>query len=145
VVGINTLVVRGSEFGGVQAQGLGFAVASSTVAYVADQLVSQGYVARPFLGVAWAAVTPEIASANALGAAWGAYITEVTPGTPAEEAGLQLGDIITGINGESIDQDTSFTNLLYQYAPGDPVTLTFVRDGQTLTAEVTLVERPRTE
>jgi 2-alkenal reductase len=146
VIGINTVVVRGAGgFGGTEAQGLGFAVSSSTVAFVADQLVSQGYVARPFLGVAWAGVTPEIASANGLGAAWGAYVTEVTVGSPAEQAGLLPGDIITGINGEALDQDTSFTQLLYQYAPGDEVALDFVRDGQTQSASITLVERPRTE
>jgi 2-alkenal reductase len=146
VIGINTVVVRGAGgFGGTEAQGLGFAVASSTVAYVADQLASQGYVARPFLGVAWAAVTPEIASANGLGASWGAYVTEVTAGSPAEQAGLRPGDIITGINDETLGPDTSFSQLLYKYAPGDEVTLAFVRDGQTQSGSVTLAERPRSE
>ncbi len=145
VVGLNTLVIRsGTSMTGDQAEGLGFAVASSTVKFVSDQLIAQGYVTRPFLGISWAAVNPEIATANDLGAPWGVYITDVTTGTPAQQAGLQQGDIITSLDGQDINQDNPFPTLLYQHQPGDKIELTFVRGNETRTTDVTLAERPRT-
>ena len=143
VVGINTLVVRGGGLGGDPAEGLGFAVAASTVKFASDQLIAHGYVARPFLGISWAAVTPEIAGANDLPARWGAYITDVSAGAPAEAAGLHRGDIITAIGGEAIDQDSPLTSLLFRHTPGETVTLIIVRGSETYASEVTLVERPR--
>ncbi|MBI3360206.1 MAG: trypsin-like peptidase domain-containing protein [Chloroflexi bacterium] len=144
VIGINALVVRGNGFTSDQAEGLGFAIAASTAKGVADQLIAKGYVARPFLGISWAAVTPDIATANNLGAQWGAYITQVSGGTPAAQAGLRPGDIITAIGGDQIDQENSFTLVLFKHSPGETVKVTFMRGSQVSTTDVTLVERPRT-
>jgi putative serine protease PepD len=71
------------------------------------------------------------------------YITSVSPGSPAQAAGLQEGDIITALGEVTLDEDHSFINALWQHAAGDAVTLAVVRGSQTLQLSVTLAERPR--
>ncbi len=139
VIGINTLVVRGNG----QAEGLGFAIASNTVKALSDQIMAAGFVSRPYLGINWGAITPEIAQANNLPVPWGVYIQEVGQGTPAEQAGLRVGDILTQIGDKAFDENTRFVNALYQFMPGQTVPITILRDGQTLTLEVILGERPK--
>jgi 2-alkenal reductase len=143
VIGINTLVVRGNGFTADQAEGLGFAVASNEVSAVADQLIELGYVARPYLGISWESVTPAVASRYGLGAEWGVYITEVSPGSPAQAAGLQAGDIITALGDVALDEEHPFINALWQHAAGDTLSLTVVRGSQTLQLNAVLGERPR--
>lgn len=142
VIGLNTLVIRGGVSGD-QAEGLGFAVAANTVRAVSDQIIRQGYVARPYLGVQWQAVTPAIAAQYNLGAQWGIYITDLANNGPAQKSGLKTGDIITGINGVTLDDQHPFINTLLQYQPGQDVKLTVYRGGKTLEVTATLGERPQ--
>jgi 2-alkenal reductase len=141
VVGINTLVVRGNVFSSAQAEGLGFAIASNTVKALSEQIIAQGFVSRPYLGVEWTAITPDVAQFYNLPVEWGAFVRAVGRGTPAAQAGLQAGDIITAIGGQTIDGNNRFVNVLMRFKPGERVPLTVVRNGQTLTIEVTLGER----
>jgi 2-alkenal reductase len=143
VVGINTLVVRGNSFSGDQAEGLGFAVSVNVVKAVSDQLIAQGFVSRPYLGISWGVITPEVAQANGLPVEWGVYVQSVGEGSPAERGGLQPGDILTAIESTPLDQDHPFTKTLWSYAPGQQVQLSVVRGSQTLSLAVTLGERPR--
>jgi serine protease Do len=143
VVGINTLVVRASNSGTV-AEGLGFALPVSTAKAVAEQIIQKGYFSRPYLGIQWQAVNPYIARRYNLPVEWGVYITEVVANSPASEGGLEKGDIITRIGEVSIDETHSFLDALFQYQPGDRVTVDIARDNQTLEVEVTLGEtKPR--
>ncbi|MCS6909787.1 MAG: trypsin-like peptidase domain-containing protein [Anaerolineales bacterium] len=141
VVGLNTLVVRGNAFSSAQAEGLGFAIASNTVKALSEQIIAQGFVSRPYLGVEWTAITPDVAQFYNLPVEWGAFVRAVGPGTPAAQAGLQAGDIITAIGGQAIDGNNRFVNVLMRFKPGERVPLTVVRDGRTLTIDVTLGER----
>ena len=143
VIGLNTLVIRGGGSSGGQAEGLGFAVAANTVRAVSDQIIRQGYVARPYLGVQWQAVTPAIAAQYNLGTQWGIYITDLANGGPAQKSGLKTGDIITGIDGVTLDDGHPFINTLLQHQPGQDVKLTVYRGGQTLEVTATLGERPQ--
>lgn len=142
VVGINTLVVRGNSFQGDQAEGLGFSIASNTVKAMSDQLIAQGFVARPYLGVDWQAITPEIAQGNNLPVQWGVYIRTVGEGSPAAQAGLQPGDIVTQIGDLALSADRPFINALMEFTPGQTVPLTVYRDNQSLQLTVTLGTRP---
>lgn len=142
VIGINTLVVRGSGGSLDQAEGLGFAVSSNTVKAVSDQLIAQGYVSRPYLGISWGVVTPEIAQANGLPVQWGVYVKSVGESSPAALAGLQAGDILTQLDGTPLDEAHPFVNSLLSHAVGQEVQLTVVRGSQTLNLNVTLGERP---
>jgi len=140
VIGINTIIVRGSGTGAV-AEGLGFSIASNTVKEVSQQIIQYGKVRRPYLGVRWAPVDPTVASAYELPVQFGAYVQEVEPGTPAEEAGLQPGDIITAIDGQPIDAENGFVTVLMRFDPGQEVEMTIVRDGSEMTVAVTLGTR----
>jgi serine protease Do len=139
VVGVNTLIVRNSGNGSV-AEGLGFAIPINTAQAVATQIIQQGYVAHPYLGIAYQPIAPDIASAYNLPVQWGAYVTNVSAGSPAGKAGLQQGDIITKMGDIPIDQNHSYLNALYSYKPGDSIALTLIRNGQTMQLQVTLGE-----
>ncbi len=140
VIGINTLVVRGSGYGGTIAEGLGFSIPANTAQAVAEQIIQKGFFSRPYLGINSQPITPDIAAAYRLPVQWGAYVTLVGSGTPASSAGLQQGDIITRVGDIALDAEHSYTNALFAYKPGDQVTLEVVRDGRKLELQVTLGE-----
>ena len=127
MIGVNALVVRNSGSGSV-AEGLGFAIPINTARAVADQIIQKGYFARPYLGIRWQAITPDIAAMYNLPVKWGVYISEVASGSPAETAGFKKGDIITGVGSITLDETHSYMNTLFTYNPGDKVTITFMRD-----------------
>lgn len=143
IVGINTLVLRNSGTGGNQAEGLGFAIASNTVRATATQLIEQGFVSRPYLGISWESITPAIARQNNLAVEWGIYVTDVSADSPAAAAGLREGDIITAVGEVTLDEENAFINTLWSHAVGETIGLTIVRDGQSQSLTATLVERPR--
>jgi 2-alkenal reductase len=139
VIGINTLVVRNSQSGTV-AEGLGFALPVNTARAVAEQIVQKGYFSRPYVGIQWQVITPLAARRYNLPVEWGVYITDVVANSPASSAGLHPGDILTSIGEVSIDETHSYIDALFEYQPGDQVTIEVVRDGQQLQVEVTLGE-----
>lgn len=141
IVGINTLVVRDSPAGD-QAEGLGFAVPSNTVRQVAEQLISRGKIDYPFIGISYGDVTPQIAAEMNLDAKQGVIVTQITPGSPAAQAGLQPQDVVTAINNDKIDETNSLRSLLFKYHIGDKITLTVARGGQTMQISLTLAARP---
>jgi serine protease Do len=140
VVGINTAIVRSDASSGDVAEGLGFAIPSNTVKNVADQIIKKGYVSRAYLGLRSVSITPEVAGANGLPVEWGVYVKGVDAGSPAEQAGLREGDIITEIGQDKIGADLSFTNALLHHQAGERVTLQVWRNGKTIPLEVTLGE-----
>ena len=142
VVGVNTLVVRNTN-GGDVAEGLGFAIPVNTAQAVAQQILEKGYFARPYLGISFQPINPEIASVYNLPAQWGVYVTRVSVNSPAGEAGVQQGDIITKIGDVALDESHSYVNTLFKFQPGDPVTLDIVRGNDTVRVQVTLGEAPR--
>jgi 2-alkenal reductase len=151
VVGINTLVVRnnsGFSMGSAPVEGLGFAVPSTIFRGVVEQLIANGEVRYPFLGVNYLPIDGNIAAELDLPVQSGALIRSGTPGQPAvlpgtaaDRAGLREGDIITAIDTQAIDGDTSLRQLLLQRRPGDTVILTVLRDGSEISIDVTLGER----
>jgi serine protease Do len=139
VIGINTLIVRNSNSGAV-AEGLGFAIPINTAQAVASQIIQYGHLVRPYIGITYQSVTPEIAMAYHLSVQWGAYVTRVSNSSPASDAGLKVGDIITGVDKITIDENHSYLNILYTYKPGDKVMLQVMRDNQEFQIQVTLGE-----
>ena len=140
VIGINTLIVRGTGFGGDVAEGLGFAIPSNTAQAVADQIIQKGYFARPYLGIQWQPISPQIADAYGLPVKWGAYISSINSNSPASQAGLKRGDIITKIGDITLDADHSYINSLFTYSPGETINLEVVRGSKTLEIQATLGE-----
>jgi len=139
VIAINTLIIRSSGSGTV-AEGLGFAIPINTARFVSEQLIQKGYVSRPYLGITWQPITPRVAAIYNLPVEYGAYITDVTRNSPADEAGLQVGDIIIGIGQTSLDDTHAYINTLFQYSAGETVTLTLMRNGKQIEVQVTLGE-----
>lgn len=140
IIGINTLVIRG-EMGAPSAQGLGFSIPSNVARAVVEQIIEDGYVSRPALGITWGWVTPGIARRNRLPVEYGAFITDVGEDTPAEAAGLLPGDIILKIDDNVLDDEHPFINALFEYSPGDIVELLVLREGEQISVEVTLGDR----
>jgi serine protease Do len=138
VVAINTLIVRNSGSGTV-AEGLGFAIPIDTAKAVAEQLIQNGSITRPFLGISFQPVTPDIADAYRLPVQWGVYITDVAANSPASQAGLQQGDIITSLGGLPLDATHSYINTLFSFKPGDKVNVEYNRNGKKVQVQVTLV------
>lgn len=141
VIGINTIIVRGSGYSSAVAEGLGFAIPSNTAAMVANQIIQNGRVARPYIGVNWQWVTPRLASYYDLPVKWGAYVSEIDRNGPARQAGIQRGDIITQIGEIALDGDHPYINALFNYSPGQTIPITVARGNQTITLQVTLDEQ----
>ncbi len=140
VVGINTLILRGSSRSGTVVEGLGFSIPSGTVQVVATQLIQRGSVARPYLGISYQSINPQLASRYSLPAQWGVYVTDVAAGSPAEQAGIHEEDIIIQIGDYALDESRPYMNALFNYKPGDSVMLTLMRGSQKMQVKVVLAE-----
>lgn len=142
VVGINTLIVRGSGYSGDIAEGLGFSIASNTVNAVAKQLIENGYVLRPYLGINWLPIAPPLAERYSLPVKWGVYISELNRNSPAYKAGLKVGDILTQIGDEEIGERTPFINILLKHKPDERIKVKYYRNNDE---KITTVVLGRTE
>ena len=148
LIGIPTLAAINSETGG-SANSIGFAISANRVQYVVKQLIENGKVTNSgqgFLGIEAQDVTPQIASANGLSVQSGvlvrSFVNDAAGASPAQQAGLQAGDVITAVNGTTITNNSDLAGALQNQAPGSKVTLTVVRGTSTVTITVTLGERP---
>jgi serine protease Do len=137
LIGINTAIF--SRTGGNQ--GIGFAVPSNLIHSVIDSLLKNGKVSRGFLGTGVQPLTPDLAEQfNVPDDQQGALVTEVIPESAAEKAGLQNGDIITTVNGKAVSDPSTLRLAVGGMSPGDKTTVTYLRNGQSRTADVTLGE-----
>lgn len=138
VVGVNTWIA--STTGG--SIGLGFAIPSELVDQVTTTLIDKGKVSRGWLGVTITNVDDDMAEAVGLKDAKGAIVTRVTEGSPAEDSGLERGDIIVRINGQSVDDATITTRVVGSLLAGSTNEFELYRNGKRRTISVTVGERP---
>jgi len=139
LIGINTAIL--SRSGGFQ--GVGLAVPANLVGHVANSLVRTGKVVRGYLGVGAQDITPALADSLGLASRVGALVSDVQPDSPAAEAGIQSGDVITGVNGEKVDDANRLTFTVGAIAPGTKVSLELLRDGQSMEIKLVTAERPK--
>ncbi len=137
VVGMNTLVQVDPNTDTIQ-PGLGFAISSNTIREIANELIKSGQVVRGFIGISYTPLTPRQAISLGLSATAGITVQTVVAGSPGAQAGLRVGDIITKVNDQQIDQEHPLTSIMAKTRPGDRVKLSVVRDAQTQIIEVTL-------
>ena len=137
VVGVNTAIY--SPSGG--SVGIGFAIPSTTASTVIGDLEHGGVVSRGYLGVNIQPVTPAMAESMGMKTAKGAIVDETMPGTPAVEAGLKSGDVITKLNGETVEDAADLTQRIGSFKPGAKVELTYLRNGAEKTAQITLADQ----
>ncbi|MGH9190213.1 MAG: S1C family serine protease [Acidimicrobiales bacterium] len=142
VVGMNTAVIQSS--GQAEAQNIGFAIASDTFKPIVEQLRKGGgsLANRAFLGVFTQNLTPAIRSRLGIEAESGALVVQVTPGTPADGAGLVPGDMITGLGDATVDSSDQLGTEVRKHKPGDKVELRWQRASSKRSATVTLAQTP---
>ena len=116
MIGINTLVAGQAE-PGVQAEGIGFAIAIATAKPIADQLVTSGRVVHPFLGIRYVPLNPAIARQLGVASRNGVVVGQVASGSPAASAGLQPRDVITEIDGRALNGDSSLAEAISAHQP----------------------------
>ena len=138
VVGINTMKI-GDYVSSAGVEGLGFAIPSTTVKLIVDQLISQGYVSgRPELGIQGVGVPEYYQFYYRMPA--GVYVNAVTAGSDAEAKGIQVKDIILSVGDVRISDAEDIETVLYNYKPGDTVTLIVYRSGWQYEVEIVLSE-----
>src|SRR5579872_3580225 len=137
LVGINTAILAGNTGGN---QGIGFAVPINLARNVMDQILKTGHVTRGFMGILPQEVTPDIAKGFGTPGLKGVAVAEVEPGSPAEHAGMKVGDVITAINGTPIADVNQFRLQIAGMAPGTRVDLKVNRNGHDENLNVTLAE-----
>lgn len=146
VIGINTAVA------GEGSQNIGFAIPINDIKPLIASVKTDGRIVRPYLGVRYITVNKQIAEENGFSVNNGAWVRAngdtapgVVAGSPAEKAGLKEGDIITKVDGTSIDATHSLQTLIGQHKVGDKVSLTVIRDGKAVTLSATLEAAPASQ
>ena len=139
LLGINTAIF--SRSGGNQ--GIGFAIPANLARDVMQSLRQNGRVVRGYMGAAVQTLTPELADAMKLkGDATGALVGEVSPGSPAQKAGIKTGDVITSVNGKKVTDNRELRLMVGSMAPGTNAQIEVNRDGQKKSINVDLAEMP---
>jgi len=137
VVGINTLIY--SQSGGNE--GIGFAAPSNIVQSVYKQIRANGRVRRGSIGVTAQTITPSLAQGLGLSQPWGVVLADVHPDSPAAAAGLEAGDIVTALDGKTMENGRQFDVNLYRHSVGDSATVTVLRGDQRLILRVPVIAR----
>jgi serine protease Do len=133
VIGINVATTLGAD-------NIGFAVPVNAFKPLLESFLQEGRIIRPFLGVSYTIITQEISELRDFPE--GAFISRVIAGTPAEDSGLERGDIITAIDEAPVTADNSLGKIVTSHKVGDFIDLTVDRDGEVLHFGVTLRELP---
>jgi serine protease Do len=138
VVGLNTFIL--TQSGGNE--GLGFAIPSNVVRNVYDQIRTEGHVHHGQIGVFLRTITPDLVQGLHLPVSSGVLLEDVIPGSPAEKAGLKVGDVVTRIGGKPVDNVRQFALDLYAYKIGQKASITVLRNGKDTTLSIPVIERP---
>lgn len=143
VIGVNVAIAS-------NAQNVGFAIPINDVKGLIASVEKNGKLERPYLGVMYIPITADVSGYYGLSVNQGAYIAPeavsgqnpIVPGSPAAKAGLKPGDVITQVDGQQVNQNTSLTALLGEHQVGDTVKLAVIRAGKTITLSATLAAAP---
>jgi len=135
VVGINVAIASNAE-------NIGFAISTDTAIPVVQSLITQGKMVRPWLGVSVTTVTSTIQQYYGLSVNKGALIISVSSGSPADEAGLRAGDVITELDAEDISTAADLTTAISSHQIGDQVEIVYYRGSVQKVANATLEESP---
>lgn len=135
VIGVNTLKLQGT---GVE--GMGFAIPINSTKNIYEQLITNGKVKRPYIGISGKDVTEELARRNNL--VVGVYIASIEDFSAAQKAGLKIGDVIIQADGKNVTTMDELTEIKNTHQIGDTLKLKINRNGQELDIELTLSEQP---
>ena len=135
VVGVNAAIISGANT-------IGFAIPVNVVKQILPQLRQTGRVVRGFLGVQPQAITADMVDNLGLKSTRGALIADVVKDSPAEHGGIKPGDVVVGLNGKPVNDNSQLTRDVGVIPPGNTVKLEVIREGKPRTVEVKLAERP---
>lgn len=135
VIAINTAIIP-------QAQGIGFAIPINTAKVIMEQLIKEGKVSRPYLGVIGTTLNEELASQYNLATDKGALVIKVAPNSPAGKAGLKAGDIVVKVADKDVKGMEDLQNIIRNHKPGDNLKLNIIRGQQKISLTIRLEERP---
>lgn len=144
VVGVDTAIVQGS-------QNIGFALPINTIKTVIDSVKATGKIVRPYIGIRYVSITPELKDANNLTVDYGVLVKgdasknqlAVIPASPADKAGIVENDIILEVNGIKIDNDSDFAQIIRQHHVGESITLTVLSKGVQKKVTIVLDAAPQ--
>ncbi len=139
LIGINSVIY--SRSGG--SLGIGFAIPVSMAKDVMEQIIAEGAVTRGFIGIAPQDITPELAESLKLKAARGALVAQVSRGGPADKAGMKSGDVITQIQGKSIQDSVAAMAVIAALKPGANAKFTVTRNQKDVELGIEIAKRPR--
>lgn len=144
VIGIPTFILSGGTGPGGEGSflGIGFAIPANVAKHVMEDLIKGGKVTRGYLGVQIASLDAPMAKEFSVPDTAGALVQDVSPGGPADKAGVKNGDVIRKFNGQAVESHSQLQSMVTNTNPGATVTLDILRDGKPLTLRVTLGERP---
>jgi putative serine protease PepD len=128
VIGINTAIASTASEGAAGNIGIGFAIPINQAKRIADEIIATGTASHTVIGA-------ELGE-SALGV--GVTLSRIIPDSPAADAGLQDGDVLTQFNGTTVTENTQLIALIRKLAPGTEVTVVYLRDGEEHSAQVTL-------
>ncbi|MGM0471314.1 MAG: S1C family serine protease [Bacillota bacterium] len=136
VIGINTAIIQG-------AQGIGFAIPINTAQDIAKELIAEGRVIRPWLGIYGITINESLAHEYNLARNKGIFVAEVVSGSPAAKADLKRGDIIAEIEGQEINSMSQLRDKLKEYQVDEQIKLAFYRDRSLKVSKIKLDARPQ--
>ena len=137
VIGV-TNAKYSSSSSGASIDNIGFAIPINNVWSIIESIIEKGYISKPYVGLSVSTVSADV---QQFGIPGGAVVKAVAEGSPAETAGLQIGDIITQLNGEPVNGSTELVRMVSKANIGDILTLDIYRKGETLTVTVTVGEQ----
>jgi serine protease DegQ len=139
LIGINSAIY--SPNGG--SLGIGFAISASTAKKIMEQIIQHGSVTRGWIGAGVQELTPELAESFKLGEIKGVLVTEVVRRSPADQAGIKTGDILTTIDNHAIDNWSAMLETVANLPPGKAVPIQLMRSGEAISLQVKIGKRPK--
>ncbi|HKA39979.1 MAG TPA: Do family serine endopeptidase [Burkholderiales bacterium] len=139
LVGVNTAIY--SQTGA--SMGIGYAIPVSIARQVMEQIIEKGSVTRGWIGVGVQDINKEVAESFKLPTAKGVLITQIERGSPADKAGVKLGDVLVSVNGKAVGDTTTMLNLVAALRPGEQARVRVARNQEEAELTVTIGRRPR--
>lgn len=137
VIGITNAKYSNSSASGASIDNIGFAIPINSVRNIFESIIEKGYIAKPYIGISVGNVSDEMLE---FGLPKGAVVKSVEGGSPAEQAGLQVNDIVTHLNGTEIKSASELVNAVKDVKVGDVLEMTVYRQGQTVNVSVVVSE-----
>ena len=137
--------ITSAKVAAVGVEGMGYAISIKMAVPIIEQLITKGYVTRPYLGVTLYTVDEYVATVNRLSVDKGVAIIHVEPGSPADDADLRVGDIVVRFRGEEVSTADELIQALHSSHVGEEVGITFVRGNDTKTTHARLIQSPPPE